>query len=468
MGGIKFTIKKVLGGYYFLVMSFIFGCCVSCKQTVNNIDKTDSKNIKILNENTILSISLDEIIDSVSYIALDTKECLLADIEVVKRDNEYLFIKDKNRLFVFDNNGNFISQISNIGNAPHEYLYIKDFYLDKKNKYIFIISYPDKKLLQYSYNGDFISSSNNLPEEISSISSAILLTKDSLMIYNALSNDINTRISEYALYLNNPYKFEIKPLIKGIDNKSDKIHYPFIYKPMTFLDNKLFMISALSNTVYSFEKGILTDTFSICLPNLAPPVSLLKDNEGLDFSSLKKVVKEEWVGVWSGSDDYGDYEITITADGMSYTQYGSLYSEWYVIGENKFVVGDYNISYDSAKDVMILDAYGSIVELSKSSSEPGGEDPTPSESLNDALYGTWNAVDPWDSSMAGILVISADSISLEYYGDPYSEYIVSSSTEFSFADLSTFVFVYNETNDTIEMKDAIFGDLVLEFTKAER
>lgn len=297
MGGIKFTIKKVLGGYYFLVMSFIFGCCVSCKQTVNNIDKTDSKNIKILNENTILSISLDEIIDSVSYIALDTKECLLADIEVVKRDNEYLFIKDKNRLFVFDNNGNFISQISNIGNAPHEYIYIKDFYLDKKNKYIFIISYPDKKLLQYSYNGDFISSSNNLPEEISSISSAILLTKDSLMIYNALSNDINTRISEYALYLNNPYKFEIKPLIKGIDNKSDKIHYPFIYKPMTFLDNKLFMISALSNTVYSFEKGILTDTFSICLPNLAPPVSLLKDNEGLDFTSLKKVVKEEGYGL---------------------------------------------------------------------------------------------------------------------------------------------------------------------------
>lgn len=193
------------------------------------------------------------------------------------------------------------------------------------------------------------------------------------------------------------------------------------------------------------------------------------DDRGNNYPKLlEKVVKEEWVGVWSGSDDYGDYEITITADGMSYSQWGMLYDEWYVIGENKFVVGDYNISYDSAKDVMILDAYGSIVELSKSSSEPGGEDPAPSESLSDELYGTWNAVDPLDSSIAAILVISADSISLEYYGEPYSEYIVSSSTEFSFADLSTYVFVYNETNDTIEMKDAVFGDLVFELTKAER
>lgn len=297
MGGIKFIINEVLGGYYFLVMSFIFGCCVSCKQTVNNIDKTDSKNIKILNENTILSISLDEIIDSVSYIALETKECLLENIEVVKRDEERLFIKDKNRLLVFDSNGKFISQISNIGDAPHEYLYIQGFYLDKKNKCVCIISYPDKKLLQYSYDGDFISYINNLPEDISCISSAMCLANDSLIVYNALSNDINTRISEYTLYLNNPNKVEIKPLIKGIDNKSDKIHYPFIYRPMTFLGNKLYIISALSNIVYKFEKGVLTETFRIGLVNLTPPVSLLKDNEELNFFSLKNVVKEEGYGL---------------------------------------------------------------------------------------------------------------------------------------------------------------------------
>ena len=99
---------------------------------------------------------------------------------------------------------------------------------------------------------------------------------------------------------------------------------------------------------------------------------------------------------------------------MSYTQWGILYDEWYVIGENKFVVGDYNISYDSAKDVMILDAYGSIVELSKSSSEPVDPTPTPSEGLSDVWYGNWQAEDDFGVYK---LVVSDDTF--EFY-DAYS------------------------------------------------
>ena len=296
MGGNKFLIIKVWGGLN-LILLILLGTFISCKQPAKYIDESNSKSIKILNENAKLSITIDEIIDSVSYIPLETEKCLLGNIEVVKRDGNRLFIKAGNKLFVFDSDGNFISEISNKGNAPHEYLYIQCFYLDKKNKHVCIISHPDKKLLRYSYDGDFIYSINNLPEDISIMSSAICLTHDGLVVYNALSTEINMRVAEYTLYSNNSNSFDIKPLIKGVDCKSNEVYYPFIYKPMTLYNNELFMVSALSNAVYKFDKNIAFEAFRIDIPNLNPPTDLMKENEKKDFFSLKKIIEEKGYGL---------------------------------------------------------------------------------------------------------------------------------------------------------------------------
>lgn len=186
-----------------------------------------------------------------------------------------------------------------------------------------------------------------------------------------------------------------------------------------------------------------------------PKDGTFSDDQGNNYPKLlEKVVKEEWVGVWSGSDDWEtEYTITITADGMSYTQYGSLYSEWYVIGENKFVVGDYNISYDSAKDVMILDAYGTIVELSKSSSEPVDPTPTPSEGLSDVWYGNWHGtdIDGYEYNLS----IDSSSFAFEdvSWSTTFTEYTIDSENQISFGDSvhGTYVLVYDEASDSINV-----------------
>jgi hypothetical protein len=107
-----------------------------------------------LSEKNILMDHLDKC----RFVKLQTTEdCLIKEIIKMELDGNKIFIKDKNeKVFVFDDKGNFLNTVGQIGGGPDEQLSIYDFYLDKQKKRITIFDMLKHTLFSYSYSGELM------------------------------------------------------------------------------------------------------------------------------------------------------------------------------------------------------------------------------------------------------------------------------------------------------------------------
>ena len=116
----------------------------SCRQqpSLNGLEA-----INIINKDRPIELDIYDIVDSISYIPLETSEkCLLGELQRTKRDGDFYFVEDAKGLFVFGKDGRFLNEIGHKGNAPGEYLYMDNFYLDRKNKQVCIINNVQKRI----------------------------------------------------------------------------------------------------------------------------------------------------------------------------------------------------------------------------------------------------------------------------------------------------------------------------------
>lgn len=252
--------------------------------------------IEILNADAPLKVDFDELVDSVSYIALDCKQCPVGDIDAIKRDDDMIFVKDSHGLYAFSSSGAFVSEIGTKGNGANEYHYIESFFTDRENKHVYIVSIPDNRLLKYTYDGKFISFSS-LSENAACIEDVMCYTPDSLFIYNALSNEIHGRPAEYTLLSGIASQGKEEMLLKGIKNKSQDVHYPFLYHPMAKVRNTIYAASALSDIIYKYDGHGMEAAFRVPMPNLSPTATYLSTHEDMDFFALEEELNEKGVGV---------------------------------------------------------------------------------------------------------------------------------------------------------------------------
>lgn len=274
----------------FIVLG-IFAC-----NSHSRVDQITSINeLSILNADTPLKLNYDDIIDSVSYFPLETDKCLIDKVEQIIKDENYLFIKDINGLHIFNINGDFISDVGKKGAAPDEYFYIRSYYLDKALKQICIISYPDNKLLKYSYSGDLISI-DKFSYNFTNTASIKCIAADSLLVYNALSSYPGERSAEYELYTFNKNKIITKSLFEGYDLTAMGAYYPFLYYPMVEQGCNLFLISALSNVVYRYTNDTILPAFKVNIPNLAPPIDFINKYAESDCFELMNIIKSNGYG----------------------------------------------------------------------------------------------------------------------------------------------------------------------------
>ncbi len=301
MRKLKKQVRTICG----CLICLVAGCLVSCNSP-SDIEQSSLKDIEILNVDAPLKITYDDVVDSVSYIALESENCPIGDIRNIKRDGNRLFVQDRGGLYIFDTSGSFISKVGEKGNAAHEYINMDAVYLDKKNKHVCIVTSPKYKLLTYSYEGDFISV-EPLPEDAGMISSVSSLGDGSLIAYNVLSYDVRTRMAEYVLYSFDSDKVEVMPLLKGTEVSSHDAIYPFLYQPMTWLKHELYAISALTNIVYKYTDKGMSPVMCVNVPNMCPPASLLEENKELDFFALRELLMEKGYGLGiTGISDVGD------------------------------------------------------------------------------------------------------------------------------------------------------------------
>lgn len=282
--------RKHIGWTSLLVLLFTVSCHVPSSD-----GGQETRDIQILNLDAPLKISFDELVDSVSYIALAPKNHLIGDVVTIKRDDDLLFVQERKRLYAFSISGKFISEIGTVGNSSREHHYIQTFFLDKTQKHVNIVTYG--KLLEFSYDGTFISSTP-LPESAGSIAEMACYSPDSLIVCNTLPNKVDVRLAEYVLLSNNSGQLKETRLLDGIKNESQDISYSFPYHPMVKVENRIYAVSALSDTVYAYAGGNeMSPAFRVPIPNLAPSAAYLREHEDIDFFTLRDKLNEKGFGL---------------------------------------------------------------------------------------------------------------------------------------------------------------------------
>ena len=105
-------------------------------------------------------INIDEMLDSVFYVKLETTDsCLIGKIDkLLFHSNKILVVENDRRLSIllFSTDGKFISKIGRLGQGPGEYVSIRDVAIDHINKNVVVLDASGKKLLYYDMNGDFL------------------------------------------------------------------------------------------------------------------------------------------------------------------------------------------------------------------------------------------------------------------------------------------------------------------------
>lgn len=202
--------------------------------------------IEISNE----SIDMSEIIDSVKLTRLETSEdCLIGHIDKIVFNGSYYYILDKNIrkiLLIFDNNGNFIKKVGDIGKGPGEYLAPTDFIVN--NSEIILIDGIGHKMIYYNILGEYQKSVN-----LKYIVKEIFLTKDdNTFILRMGDNRHIKEIDGYELVM---IDRDGKILSKAI-NEGKNIPYSEGINGY-YLNNKTTYHRPLSNVIHEiFDKNI--------------------------------------------------------------------------------------------------------------------------------------------------------------------------------------------------------------------
>ena len=244
----------------------------------------DSVPIDIVNKHNPIQIDIYDIVDSISYIPLETSNnCLLGDIQCVKKDDDVFFVKDIKGIFVFDKEGRFKNEIGRRGNGPGEYFYIDNFYLDRKNKLVCLIFNAKKQILQYDYDGNYVSTLH-FDENDMNIESVMMCGEDEFLAYYPLPNDVFHGDSEYRRFKKKESMLVSDKIMDAKKLTSKKTFYPFLYFPMISFDNQYFFISVFSNKIYKYEDGKVQPAYYIDIPNLIPSGAFLEEHKDSQLS----------------------------------------------------------------------------------------------------------------------------------------------------------------------------------------
>lgn len=193
-------------------------------------------------------LRMDAYVDTLFMVRL-SEDHLIAEITKMRVYDDRIFIFDERAqtISVFDMEGNFLSAIDRKGKGPGEYVKIADFTLDLENESILILDQFNRKILDYSFSGDF-------KDETRYTTHARYLGAlgdDRYVIYN----DYNTRWKgvSYNLFITDE-EGEVESHMHPFDDKyrgGDRVKFNYI----TFHDTSDFhFISHYDNYVYQINK----------------------------------------------------------------------------------------------------------------------------------------------------------------------------------------------------------------------
>ena len=295
------------------IIMILFLTMSSCQRQVS-CHKGDIEIIDVLNRNHPIEINLYDIVDSVKYVPLGTGECLLSEIECIKNDGKFYFVKDSRGVFVFDEEGYFINEVGYRGIGPGEYVYSDNFYLDRDNKLVCLICNSARKILQYTYSGAY-SNTIQLDTEDANIEYAMMCGQGELIAYYPLPNDYSQNQSEYSVFRIKNDSLIGETLLKAKEIGTQNIHYPFLHYPIALLDNQYFFISVLSNELFVYEGGQIMPGYYVNIPENEPSEDFIEEHKDLNFFELVETLKKSNIGLGiTAIESSSDYLFNLLAE----------------------------------------------------------------------------------------------------------------------------------------------------------
>ncbi|MEA1877513.1 MAG: 6-bladed beta-propeller [Bacteroidota bacterium] len=137
--------------FYYLLLVFLLSIIACKNQTTESIVKIyETKN------NTL---RYSQVFDHAEIIKLQTTpECLISGINKVSVDQNRIFCFDSKlqTIFIFSNDGLFISKINAKGKGPGEMLSGRAYTLDRNNHHLEFLDSTGKSIYIYDYDGNLL------------------------------------------------------------------------------------------------------------------------------------------------------------------------------------------------------------------------------------------------------------------------------------------------------------------------
>lgn len=230
---------------YFLAIVLISYSCQRISSPVLQIDITNGikKNI---------NLNLSSIASEIRVVPLETKKnCLIGRVVQMMIKDTFIFVQDNYyRIFIFNQYGKLLANISNKGKGPEEYLNISRFDVSISDKLVYILDKIKLKIFIFDFHGNFVKAKDL---EKTHTSDFCLLNDNTFVFYYvkpALPNS-----NYYRILLYDKEFRQIGNLQRIKKENIDYLSQPWPLTKMVVLNSKMYYWEATNDTVYFIENN---------------------------------------------------------------------------------------------------------------------------------------------------------------------------------------------------------------------
>ena len=205
-------------------------------------------------------LDMKERIDSISFVGLDDRnaEALFKGIDKLLYVNERFYILDymgTSAVLVFDNKGNFLFKVGNVGQGPGEYTRVTDF--DVNNDCIYLLDSRKRMIFSYDLNGKFVKHYSYL-DKIVGVNDLIVTDEGNFL----LGMDVELNSKEQVILTDS--NFVVKKNILYFDENTTRNHLNI--GNFRRCGNDVVYYYPVSDVFYRFDnKGNIVDSCNILL-----------------------------------------------------------------------------------------------------------------------------------------------------------------------------------------------------------
>lgn len=144
---------------FYIILFLFFIACTSTKNDQKGVEFGDIVSIPITDLETTYG-KLSDFAEDVKIVPLEfSDDCILGEIKKIVMSDSCIFVlenENQKGIYVFDHIGKYLYRIGNRGQGPEEFVDISDFSLNEEEQLIYLYDLARKKVLVFSYEGDFI------------------------------------------------------------------------------------------------------------------------------------------------------------------------------------------------------------------------------------------------------------------------------------------------------------------------